>query len=220
MPSNPLSDIWSFVTAETPDFMALGAGRYLVLLIFWGAMIAGIWIAAKAWIEDPRQRTGSHLVTAFMRIAIGTMWFQGMLWKLPLFSTDNGLYYWMTQMGQRAAFDWHQHLVTAVYLPFFNVLNPLIFLAEFGFAVCLMLGLGVRLISLVAVFFTLHLWLGIYRPGEPAEWPWSYIFLVFVHVFFIKDAAGRSLGLDALLRQSKQPLLAGGTLGRIYRLAS
>jgi hypothetical protein len=40
--------------------------------------------------------------------------------------------------------------------------------------VSLILGFGVRLVSALGILFVLHLWLGIYQPGDPAEWPWSY----------------------------------------------
>jgi len=33
------------------------------------------------------------------------------------------------------------------------------------------------------------------------EWPWNYVFLAIVHVLFAVYAAGRSLGVDALLRR-------------------
>src|SRR5262249_61064521 len=80
--------------------------------------------------------------------------------------------------------------------------NPIIFLAEFTFAVSLMLGLGVRLIGVLGIIFVLHLWLGIYRPGSPAEWPGSYVFLAMGMFFFALNAAGPSLGLDAWLRRN------------------
>jgi hypothetical protein len=76
------------------------------------------------------------------------MWFQGMLWKLPL-PVSGGLQYWTEQMASRAAFEFHRELVTAVYLPYLYILNPIIFLAEFTFAVSLILGLGVRLIGVL-----------------------------------------------------------------------
>jgi len=68
--------------------------------------------------------------------------------------------------------------------------------------VSLILGFGVRLIGVLGIIFLLHLWLGIYRPGSPAEWPWEYIFLAMVMFFFALHAAGRSLGLDAWLRRN------------------
>src|SRR5262249_3983654 len=66
---------------------------------------------------------------------------------------------------------------------------------------------GVRLIGVLGIIFVLHLWLGIYRPGSPAEWPWAYIFLAMVMFFFALHAAGRSLRLDAWLPRN---LAAGG----------
>jgi hypothetical protein len=198
---NPLSDFWDFVIGNTDDHNALGVWKYLFVALFLALIVASVVIAIKNWQEDPSQRTGSHLSTWFVRVLVGGMWFQGMLWKLPL-PVSGGLQYWVEQMGERAAFAFHRELVTEVYLPYLYILNPIIFLAEFTFAVSLILGLGVRLIGILGIIFVLHLWLGIYRPGSPAEWPWSYLFLAMVMFFFALHAAGRSLGLDAWLRRN------------------
>jgi uncharacterized membrane protein YphA (DoxX/SURF4 family) len=151
-------------------------------------IVASVVIAIRNWQEDPSQRTGSHLGTWFVRVLVGGMWFQGMLWKLPL-PVSGGLQYWTEQMASRVAFEVHRELVTD-YLPYLYILNPIIFLAEFTFAVSLILGLGVRLIGVLAIIFVLHLWLGIYRPGTPAEWPWCYIFLAIIMFLFALHAAG------------------------------
>src|SRR5207237_384787 len=106
-----------------------------------------------------------------------------------------------------------------VYLPYLDILGPIIFVAELAFAVSLILGLGVRLVSTLAIVYVLHLWLGIYRPGSPAEWPWSYIFLAMVLVFFGLQAAGRSLGLDAWLRRNVAAVRdRTGVLGTFFNL--
>src|SRR6185503_6356516 len=94
----------------------------LFVVLFLALIAASVAIAAKNWIEDPSQRTGTHVAIWLMRVLVGCMWFQGMLWKLP-FSADNGLHYWMEQMAQRAAFAWHRDLVTNVLLPYFSLLN-------------------------------------------------------------------------------------------------
>jgi uncharacterized membrane protein YphA (DoxX/SURF4 family) len=199
--SNPFSDTWLFLIGRTPDHEALGLWKYVFVVLFLVLIAASVAIAVKNWIEDPSQRTGTHVATWLMRVLVGCMWFQGMLWKLP-FSADNGLHYWMEQMAQRAAFAWHRDLVTNVLLPWFGLLNPLVFLAELTFATCLILGFSVRLVSVLALLFTLNLWLGIYNQNVgPAEWPWSYVFLMMLNGFFALHAAGRSLGLDALLRR-------------------
>ena len=142
-----------------------------------------------------------------------------MIWKLPL-PVSSGLKFWTEQMGERAAFEFHRELVTGVYLPYLYIFNPIIFLAELTFSVSLILGLGVRLVSALAIVFVLHLWLGIYRPGSPAEWPWSYIFLVIVLFFFALHAAGRSLGLDAWLRRHFPSVRDGtGFFGKLFNIA-
>ena len=197
---NPISDIWEFLTGRTGDYLALGAWHYLVLAFFWVLLIASAVIAIRNWQEDPTQRTGRHLGMWFARVLIGCMWFQGMLWKLPL-PLSGGLQYWTTQEATRAAFEFHQVIVKTFLLPHLRLFGPLVFLAELTFATSMLLGVAVRATSVLAILFVLQLWLGIYRPGDPAEWPWTYFFLALLMFLFCVHAAGRSLGLDAWLRR-------------------
>ena len=216
---NPFSDSWYFLIGNTADHNALGAWKYLLVALFLALLAASVFIAVRNWQEDPAQRTAAHLTTWLVRVLVGGMWFQGMLWKLPL-PVSSGLQYWTEQMAARAAFAFHRQLVTDVYLPYLYLLNPVLFLAELAFAVSLILGLGVRLIGALGILFVLHLWLGIYRAGDPAEWPWSYIFLALVMLFFSLHAAGRSLGLDAWLRRHVPSVRAGsGVFGRLLNIA-
>jgi uncharacterized membrane protein YphA (DoxX/SURF4 family) len=223
MRSNPFHDAWLFVTGATSDQNALGAWKYLIVVLFLALIGASIVIAITNWRSDPAQRTGPDLATWFMRVLVGSMWFQAMLWKLPLFS-ENGLTYWMQQMAGRAAFETHSNVVSQVFLPYFMFFNPVIFLTEFAFAISLILGFGVRAVATVAVLFSLHLWLGIYNDRgaeDPDEWPWSYIFLAMTHAMFAMHAAGRSLGLDALLRRrlAHSSSMRGGS-ARLYQAIS
>ena len=217
--STPISDLFSFLTADTGDFNALGVWKYALLLVFYALLVAGVALAVVNWREDPRQRDGRMLWLFTTRFLIGCMWFQGTLWKLP-FGQQNGLHYWTQQMASRAAFEFHREFVTQVLLPHFAILNPIVYFAEFGFAAALILGLCVRLASLGAMAFTLNLWLGIYNkgPGDPDEWPWSYIFLVMVLGYFLVDAAGRALGADAWLRRNVASVRDGRGPGALLRL--
>ena len=165
---NPFSDFWDFLLGNTNDHNDLGSWKYLFVAMFLALIVTSVVIAVRNWQEDPSQRTGTHLGTWFVRMLVGGMWFQGMLWKLPL-PVSSGLKYWTEQMGNRAAFAFHRQLVTDYYLPYLQIFDPVIFLAEFTFAVSLILGFGVRLVSSLAIIFVLHLWLGIYQPGNPAE---------------------------------------------------
>jgi hypothetical protein len=217
---NPSSDLWEFLIGNTNDHNDLGSWKYLFVALFLALIVTSVIIAVRNWQDDPSQRTWTHFGTWFVRVLVGGMWFQGMLWKLPL-PVSSGLKYWTEQMANRAAFAFHRQLVTDYYLPYLHILNPIIFLAEFTFAVSLILGLGVRLVSSLAIIFVLHLWLGIYRPGNPAEWPWSYLFLAIVMFMFALHAAGRSLGLDAWLRRQVPAVRDGtGLIGKLLRAAS
>lgn len=219
MPKTPVTDVWQFLTATTSDYVQLGSWRYLILALFWALLIASIVIALQNWRQDPEQRTGQHLGTWFVRVLIGCMWFEAMLWKLPLPASD-GLQYWTEQEVTRAAFELHRTFVKDFLLPNLSLFGPLVFLAELTFAASMILGLAVRAVGILALLFVLQLWLGIYLPGEPAEWPWSYIFLAVLMFLFSLYAAGRSLGLDAWMRRHIPAVRDGnGFWGRFLHVA-
>jgi uncharacterized membrane protein YphA (DoxX/SURF4 family) len=206
MHGNPFTDVSHFLTATTNDFLKLGNWRYLVLALFWALLLAGIAIALQNWREDSAQRTSRHLGVWLVRVLIGCMWFQGMLWKLPLPVSD-GLQYWTEQEATHAAFEFHRTFIKDVVLPHMTIFGPIVFLAELVFAASMMLGLAVRLAGVLAIAYVLQLWLGLY--GSPAEWPWTYIFLATLMFLFVLEGAGRSLGLDAWLRR-KVPAVREG----------
>jgi len=69
-------------------------------------------------------------------------------------------------------------------------------------AVTLILGLFSRLGAFVGTLMAINLWLGLYR--SPAEWPWTYFFLIVIQIMLLVQRPGRSLGLDAILLRHKQ----------------
>jgi uncharacterized membrane protein YphA (DoxX/SURF4 family) len=220
MPDNPLNDAFLFFTGATNDYLTLGPWRFLLLALYWALLLGSIFLAFRNWQEDPAQRTGTHLGTAIVRIMIGTMWFEGMLWKLPL-PLSSGLEYWTQQEATRAAFEFHREFVTGFLLPNLRLFGPLVFLTELMFSVSLILGFAVRFVGVIGILFVLQLWLGIYRAGDPAEWPWSYLFLAILMFLFSLYAAGRSLGLDAWLRRNVPAVREGqGFIGWILNRAT
>ena len=89
-------------------------------------------------------------------------------------------------------------------------------MTELSLAIAFILGFLVRPMGVVGMLFVAHLWVGLYL--NPAEWPWLYIFLIFVQGFFVLNNAGRSLGLDALLARAPiGPLVGEGLVARLYR---
>jgi hypothetical protein len=209
MRTNPFYDAWLFIIGSTGDHEKLGAFKYFFVVLFLALLAPSLCIAWTNWREDASQRTGVHVTMWFCRLLIGCQWFQGCLWKLPL-PISEAFKYWTGEMADNAAFEFHRALVKSVYLPYLNIVDPLVFLAEISFAISLMLGIGVRLFALLAVAFSLHLWLGLYLHAQ--EWPWNYVFLAIIHALFVAYAAGRSLGADALLRRRADK---NGLVGRL-----
>ncbi|HSY57495.1 MAG TPA: DoxX family protein [Bradyrhizobium sp.] len=215
--ANPFSDAWTFLTANTGDFQKLGEWRFLVLALFYALLIVGTGVAFKNWQEDPAQRTGRNLGVWFARMLIGCMWFQGMLWKLPLPFSD-GLQYWTEQESTNAAFQFHRTFLKDFVLTHMSIFGPIVFLAELVFAGSLMLGLAVRFVGVLAIAYTLQLWLGLY--DNSSEWPWTYMFLAVLMFLFTVEAAGRSLGLDGWLRRRVADVCDGkGLIGWFFHIA-
>jgi hypothetical protein len=203
-----------FLTGSTGEHEASGIG-WLLTGLFLALLVASIWIAVRNWQQDPAQRTPEHLATWFMRVMIGSMWFQGSIWKLPL-PVSGGFRAAITPIGEYAAFDFHRWIAKNVFMQILPVLDPLVYLTELSLAVAYILGFLVRPIGVVGMLFVTHLWLGLYR--QPEEWPWLYVFLIFVQGFFVVTNAGKSLGLDAVIARTPLPPFAGdGVLARVYR---
>jgi uncharacterized membrane protein YphA (DoxX/SURF4 family) len=217
MPTNPFTDVWHFLTATTNDYLHQGGWRYLILALFWVLLLASIAVAVRNWQEDSAQRTGRHLGIWLVRVLIGCMWFQGMLWKLPLPVSD-GLQYWTEQESTSAAFEFHRAFLKDVVLPHMTLFGPIVFLAELVFAGSMILGLAVRLVGVLALVYTLQLWLGLY--GNSSEWPWTYMFLALLMFLFALEGAGRSLGFDAWLRREVPAMRDGkGLVGWFFNMA-
>jgi hypothetical protein len=211
---NPFYDAWLFLSGQTNEHAASGIG-WLLTAVFLALLAATIWIAIKNWRDDPAQRTAGHLATWFMRVMIGAMWFQGSIWKLPL-PVSGGFRAALTPIGEFAAFDFHRWIANNIFPSILEILGPLVYLTELSLAVTYILGFFVRPLGVVGMLFVTHLWLGLYR--QPEEWPWLYVFLIFVQGFFVVTNAGRSLGLDALIaRKPFGPFAGEGALARAYR---
>jgi hypothetical protein len=105
-----------------------------------------------------------------------------------------------------------------VFSPLLPVIDPLVFLMELSLAVSFILGFLVRPMGVIGMLFVTHLWLGHYHNGD--EWPWLYVFLIFVQGFFALNNAGKSLGVDALIAHAPfGPFAGDGMAGTPRRLA-
>jgi hypothetical protein len=213
---NPFYDTWLFLIGEDNFHLGIGSWRYLLVAIFWALVILSIYLAYRNWQADRSQRTLAHFGTWLARSVIGAMWFEGCLWKLPV--PSGGFRYWLEQEGKYAAFDWYKEFVTSVLLPAFTFVNVIAFLAEIGMAASFILGFGVSGFALFGMVYAVQLYFGLYQ--HPSEWPWEFIFIVVLCWMFYIYAAGRSLGLDALLRRETKLAKGDGVLARLYCWAS
>ncbi len=216
MRTNPFYDSWLFLIGQTDSHLGIGAWRYLMVAIFWALAIASIFLAYRNWQADPAQRTQTHVGTWLARVTIGAMWFEGCLWKLPI--PSGGFQYWLEQEAKYAAFGFHKMLVTLVLLPGFTLVNVIAFLAEIGMGASFILGFGVRAFALFGMIYAAQLYFGLYQ--DRSEWPWEFVFIIVISWLFYIYAAGRSLGLDALLRRETALATGDGIFARLYRWAS
>ncbi len=192
-------------------------------VVFWILLLASLAVAARNWKRDRTQRTFPHLWTFGARLLLGAMWWQQSLWKIPPTYTDRadgtgGLRYWIGEMVRYAAVPGQSHFVKDVVLPNFGFFAPQVYLGEVFVAVSLMLGVFTRLGGTVGAIMAANLWLGLYR--SPAEWPWTYFFLLVLNGTFAVYRAGRFLGVDALLAARSSEASRRSLTGRILELIS
>jgi hypothetical protein len=201
--SNPLQDLVAFLTANTGDYDALGAAKYVILLYFYALIVCSVFLFFINLKQERAQRSGTLLWLWFTRVLVGCLWFRGLMATLP-FGTENGLYGWTQQAAARAALPRTAAFVGHVLLPHFALFDPLVFLAVFGIATAFVLGLFVRIAGILSLLASLALWLGLYnqRPGDPALWSWSFVLLGMVGGYLALFAAGRALGADAWIRRN------------------
>jgi hypothetical protein len=218
MPANPFADTISFLIGTAHDYNPFGAVRY-VSVVFYLLVIGGsFYVAYRNWQADPAQRTAKHVFIWLMRLTAAGMWYQGTLWKLPLPVSD-AFMFWTGALAKYTSFAPHAYLVKTLFLPYIFLLQPVIYLVEIFFTLTLSLGIFVRLAGLIAVVFTAHLWIGLYN--DPTEWPWTYIAIIIAHGMFVASEAGRSLGMDHLLRRTPPAFLARSpALARAFNLAT
>jgi uncharacterized membrane protein YphA (DoxX/SURF4 family) len=195
MKPNPLSDALQFLVHPA-----------WTTAVYWLLLLGSIVIAVYAWRSIPSQRSWSHVGDWLCRLFVGTMWWQQTLWKLPPLYTDNpsdptnsGLHYWMMQEAQGASIPLQADFVNHIVLPNFHFFAPIVYGLEVLTAVSLILGIFVRLWAWIGALQVLNLWLGLYN--AQGEWPWTYFFLLVLMVIFALHRYGRSLGLDAIVRE-------------------
>ena len=147
---------------------------------------------------------GPRLVLAFVRIAMGLMWFQQTLWKLPpnfgREGDEGGLWHFLKLEVAYPTFGFYKSFVENVIMPNYTVIGYQVYFGELFIAISLVFGLVTRLGALMGTLMGLNLLVGLYN--VPGEWWWSYAFIVLLDLVLLVTTAGRTLGVDQVLRST------------------
>lgn len=92
-------------------------------------------------------------------------------------------------------------LLDNLIIPNIRVFGWVVFALECTAFVSMTLGLFTRVGALAALAISLQLYVGLANVPRPFEWEWTYGLLVALSIAMLGAAAGRTLGVDALLRR-------------------
>ena len=157
---------------------------------------------------------------ALARILYGYLWWQQSAWKVPADDfgrkSGGGLWYWVQQEIQHPTVAAYKAFQVNVMIPHWTFFGWMSLITETFIGATLILGLGTRLGSLVAVGMAANITIGILN--VPHEWGWTYTMLIMFPVIFLLTDAGRSFGVDAFLVPSLDRAAARGSrLARLIR---
>ena len=211
----PLTDLVAFLTAATPDYLALGPARFVVVLVFYLLAILSLILVVVNLKDERAQRRGQVLWLWVTRVVVGCAWFKIMLDTLPI-GDANALHGWLETAATRSAVPAIATRVSDTLLPNFGLANPLLFLVAFLVAASFILGAFVRIVGFAALALTIPAWLALY--GDADIWFWGFPFLALLCGLLMAFSAGRALGVDAWLRRSVPAARENRGFGRLLRL--
>lgn len=154
-------------------------------------------VAQEAPPAGTRQDTRTNRVLlAVLRVGVAIMWIENVGWKKPPdFSTLRGFTTDAVTHPVLSPFSW---VVQHIVLPNFTVFAWMTLLVEASIGAFLFVGLATRLWALIGIGQSLAITLSVLN--APHEWEWSYYLMILAHVAIFATAAGRSYGLDAVMR--------------------
>ena len=133
---------------------------------------------------------------AGLRVGVALLWVENSGWKRPPeFSSLRKYTTYALEYPVFAPFTW---VVENVVLPNFTFFGWGTLLLEASIGAFLLIGLATRLWALAGLGQTVAITLSVLN--APHEWEWSYYLMALAHVALFATAAGRSFGLDGLLR--------------------
>jgi len=140
-------------------------------------------------------RTTRALV-GILRVGVALLWIENAGWKKPPDFTS--LHKYATYAVDYPVFSPFTWVIEHVVLPHFTIFGWMTLLLEASLGAFLLVGLATRLWALLGVGQSLAIALSVLN--APNEWEWSYYLMILAHVALFASAAGRSFGLDGVLR--------------------
>jgi thiosulfate dehydrogenase [quinone] large subunit len=138
---------------------------------------------------------------AAVRILVALLWLTNTGWKRPPDFGEIGggsLYGYTADAVEHPVFDPYSSLVENVILPNFRTFGWLVWITEIALAAFLLVGLATRFWAVVGALQAAAIGLSVGL--TPGEWPWAYYLMVGAHLALLATAAGRTWGLDELVR--------------------
>lgn len=150
--------------------------------------------------RDDQAGTGStradRWLIAGFRIGVAMLWIENSGWKQPPdFASLRKYTSYAVEYPVFPPFTW---VVEKVILPNLTLFGWGTLLLEASIGAFLLIGLATRLWALIGLGQAVAITLSVLN--APHEWEWSYYLMVLAHVALFATAAGRSFGLDGLLR--------------------
>ncbi len=145
----------------------------------------------------------SPRLSAALRIAAGLLWLSNINWKAPpnfgrAARSCSGLCGFINA-GTEHGFPGWSWLLSHFVLPNLTLFGYATLLIEVSLAAMLLSGTLTRGAAILGAFQSLAIGLSV--ANAPEEWYWSYLLMAALHVAVFALAAGRSYGVDAMLRR-------------------
>lgn len=148
----------------------------------------------EAAIND-HPRLNPWMLTVF-RVIVALLWIENSQWKRP--PEFSSLRSFTTDAVEHPVFPPFTYLVENVVLPNFEIFGWAVLITEASLGAFLLVGLFTRFWAIVAIGQTLAIAMS--QLNVPGEWEWGYYLMFAAYLAVFATAAGRSYGLDGLLR--------------------
>jgi len=138
---------------------------------------------------------------AALRIGVALLWIQNASWKRPpdFGETDNeGLFVFTRFAVEHPVLPPFTWFIERVVLPNFSLFGWLTLITEAALGAFLLVGLATRFWALVGIAQSLAITFSVLN--APNEWHWSFYLMILAHLALFATAAGRSFGVDGVLR--------------------